>query len=180
MPSLRKLHKRCTTKLAELEPLLPDPFTVEAMVAVVEELRGRKVMLVPMPRKVLSPDTACGLWLQARVADIVFYESGTSEDHRDRIVLHELSHMLFEHRGAMAPEELQRVLPHISVSRIARFLGAGVPVMGRTSYGTADEHEAEYLARLLQAKGRTLTGVSSDSMIGRLDDSLSHPVRRHR
>ncbi|MCC9309288.1 toxin [Kitasatospora sp. RB6PN24] len=168
----RDLRRTCETRLEGLP--LPVPFTVPAMVKVVEELRGRRIILVPLPAEVIDPESACGLWLSLRTADVVFHEAGTTPGHQEQIVLHELSHMLFDHHGTKSLKEIQRLCPHLDLALILKFT-AGVSAMGRTSYDDCQERDAEMLATLIRQ--RATRQLAPDDAISRLDSSLSHPIK---
>ncbi|MFJ9608845.1 regulator component [Kitasatospora sp. NPDC101176] len=165
----RGLRRRCERRLAGLR--LPDPFTVEAFRAALERLRGRPIVLEPLPA--LGADLPCGLWIALPSIDVVYYEERTSPAHQDLIKLHELGHVLCGHQGSLDLSRLAALLPDLTPELVGEVLGAG-----RTSYETAEEQEAEMIALLLAG----LIGTAADPGPGpgRLAESLAHPVRPHR
>ncbi|MYS80816.1 hypothetical protein [Embleya scabrispora] len=169
MPLPRGLRKRCEDILARLT--LPSPFTVEAFRALLEQHRGRPIVLEPLP--VLGADVPCGLWIALPSVDVVFYEQHTSPAHQDLIKLHELGHVLCEHTGVLELTHLTALLPDLAPEFVAHAMGSG-----RTSYTTVQEQEAEMIALLLA----DLTGTDAPSTPAsrRLADSLVHPVRTRR
>ncbi|RKS97079.1 hypothetical protein BX286_6890 [Streptomyces sp. 3211.6] len=165
----RGLRRRCEQRLAELD--LPDPFTVEDFRALLEDLRGRPIVLEPLPA--LGTDLPCGLWIALPSIDVVYYEERTSPAHQDLIKLHELGHVLCGHSGSLELSRLAALLPDLTPELVAEVLGAG-----RTSYETAEEQEAEMLALLLAGLVGAVAELSPVS--GRLAETLAHPVRPRR
>ncbi|MFI7539982.1 hypothetical protein [Actinoplanes sp. NPDC049599] len=136
--------------------------------------RGRPLSL--QPTSGLSAGAPCGLWISVPTADYVFYDPGTSQLHAEHIVLHELSHMLSGHTagirsGSDAGERaLHRLAPDLDPRTIDTMLG-------RASYSTAQEREAEMLASLIRARsaaGPTPERRSGDTL-GRVADVLRFP-----
>lgn len=166
MPLPRRVRKRCEAILADVQ--LPVPFTVEAFRKSLEEHRGRPIVMEPLP--VLGPDAPCGLWIALPSLDVVFFEQHTSPAHQDLIKLHELGHVLCRHTGVLELSHLAKLLPDLTPEFVAQAMG-----MGRTSYTTVEEQEAEMIALLLAdlaENDRAGTGVSR-----RISESLVHPVR---
>ncbi|WP_236717964.1 hypothetical protein [Actinoplanes sp. TFC3] len=161
---MRRLRRRCEQRLAGL--VIPHPFDLDAFAAVVAAHRGRPLTLRPMPG--LGTGAPCGLWLSLASADYVFYDPGTSRLHAEHIVLHELAHMLSGHRTGLdvSGGALARLAPDLDPRTVER-------ILGRVSYTTAQEREAEMMASLIRARAarpapRTLGGGS----LGRLADVL--------
>ncbi|MFD6534982.1 hypothetical protein [Streptomyces goshikiensis] len=174
-PSDRRLRKSCAAQLADLP--IPTPFTIPALVQAMEKTRGRRIMLVPLPQRVSSPGTACGLWVKLPGADLVFFEKGTTAFHQTRIILHELAHIWLGHAGAMTPEQLQRFTPDLDVRLVARFM-RGAVVAGRTNYETQQERAAEISAQLISEFAKAVAEERSGDVVGRLNSTLAHPMRR--
>jgi hypothetical protein len=138
--------KRCAAIVADLD--IPRPFDLGRLLARLATLRNRKIFLHPFTS---GPGIPCGLWLGTARADHIFYEQGTSPWHQTHITLHEVAHMLLGHGGGNGNEgDLARLLaPDVSPS-LARL------VLGRSSYTSAEERNAETLASLI-------LGQASDS-----------------
>ncbi|MFJ8470950.1 regulator component [Kitasatospora sp. NPDC094011] len=163
----RGLRRRCEQRLSGLS--LPTPFTVEGFRAALEQERGRRIVMEPLPA--LGPDLPCGLWIALPSIDVVYYEERTSPAHQDLIKLHELGHVLCGHTGTLELSRLTALLPDLTPELIAQLLGAG-----RTGYHSAEEQEAEMIALLLA----DLAGAPTDPDSGHLAESLLHPIRRPR
>ncbi|MGW5446082.1 hypothetical protein [Streptomyces asiaticus] len=59
--------------------------------------RARPLRLHPLPAEAAATG-ACGLWLATDAEDHIFYERRTVPLHQEHIVLHEIGHLLFNHR----------------------------------------------------------------------------------
>ncbi|MET0233295.1 MAG: hypothetical protein ABW224_01515 [Kibdelosporangium sp.] len=138
-----QLRRRCERRVREMA--IPQPFNLVTFCAHVEKLRGRKLELRPMPG--LSAAAPCGMWLSLPETDYVLYEPNTSKLHSEHIILHELAHMLCDHRLSMDSSVLAKLLPSINPAIVKR-------VLGRVNYATEQEQEAEMLASLIRGGRR--------------------------
>jgi hypothetical protein len=93
--NLRHLRRICAARVEALD--LPFPFDVHKLCKSVERARGRMIHLVPRTLPAGSPS---GLCVSTNVGDYIFYESQTSALHQEHIILHEVGHLLCEHRAA--------------------------------------------------------------------------------
>lgn len=114
----------------------------------VGELTGRRIELTPMR---LAHRSLHGLLVSTTDVDYIVYEEDTSPFHQEHIILHELSHQIWEHRGQI-------------VADADRAVTAGgwtepVRVLGRSGYVDRQESEAEVMASLL---GQSLSEHSVD------------------
>ncbi|MFF3916369.1 regulator component [Streptomyces sp. NPDC001852] len=139
------LSRRCQSILDALDA--PKVYSFEAICRWVEELRERPLILRELPSQAAVAG-ACGLWIGTDDADYVFHEVRTARIHQDHIVLHELAHIICDHNrvesnGNVFGEMLSDLQPHM-IKRL----------MGRTSYTTNEEQEAEMIASLLQSTGK--------------------------
>jgi hypothetical protein len=91
------LQARCQELLGHLH--VPQPYSRDAMLLWIEDLRGRPLILKELPQQAAGAG-ACGLWLGTDAADFVFYERRTAPLHQEHIILHEIGHMLFGHHDA--------------------------------------------------------------------------------
>lgn len=134
------LRSRCEQRLAHLP--LPEPFTVERFRQALEAHRGRSLSIGTMPG--LEPGQPSGVWIATATADYVFVDETARPLHREHIVLHELAHIMCDHRGAPAMSEgdAAALLPSLSSEMVAR-------VLGRTRYSQGEEQEAELLATMI-------------------------------
>jgi hypothetical protein len=105
----------------------------------VEQLRGRRVRMVPVEAGLLP----CGMWVSAASGDFVFYASGTSGLHQRHIVVHEFAHMLLGHVGAdLNADSAAALAGRVNPETVVRMLA-------RAEYGSAPEREAELLATMI-------------------------------
>ncbi|GIM95392.1 hypothetical protein [Paractinoplanes toevensis] len=135
---------------------VPAPFDLDAFCGEVAARRGRPLIRRPIPG--LSAEAPCGMWIATDAADHVFYDPGTSPLHAEHIVLHELAHILSGHAGADGT--LARLFPDLDPATVRR-------VLGRVSYTTAQEREAEMMASLIRGRSapppRTTLGRVADA-----------------
>jgi len=121
---------------------IPRPFGLAEFVARLERQRSRPILLRPFSP---GPGMPCGLWIGTTEADYIYYENGTTPFHRTLIALHEIAHMLLDHRGPSAWENLARqVAPDVHPSLVQL-------ILSRSAYSTPEERDAETLAsRILE------------------------------
>ncbi|MGW5929277.1 toxin [Streptomyces anulatus] len=182
--SLRKLRRECEAGLADLP--IPVPFTLDKLVANMEEVSGRTIRLHEMPDRLARVNAACGLRLKAGGTSLVLYRRRPTAYQTQHVILHELCHEWFDHGTTLDAEQLRTLLPVFDTSLIARmispaaaasFASGGGTVQARAQYATHDERMAEFGASLIPRMARDLT---TDDMVGRLDNSLSRPVAHRR
>jgi len=168
-----RLRRRCERRLEDIP--VPNPFDLDVFSAALAAHRGRPLTLQPMPG--LSAGAPCGLWISVPTADYVFYDPETSRLHAEHIVLHELSHMISGHTTGIdaGPEAgdgaVGRLVPDLDPRTIDTMLG-------RASYTTAQEREAETLASLIRARSAQgpATGRRPSDTLGRIADVLNFPT----
>jgi hypothetical protein len=138
---LRQLQRICAAKVEALE--IPSPFDVHKFCKFVERARGRAIHLIPRALPVASPS---GLCVSTNAGDYIFYESQTSALHQEHIILHEVGHLLCEHRAEVSREEISELLlPDLDPGMVQH-------VLGRTCHPVWAEQEAEIIASLILAK----------------------------
>ena len=139
-------ERLCAAIVADLD--IPQPFDLARFLARLAIRRNRMIFLHPFTS---GPGIPCGLWLGTARADHIFHEEGTTPWHRTHITLHEVAHMLLGHgRGKRTGLGLAGLLaPDVDPAL------AGL-VLGRSTYTTAEERDAETLASLI-------LGLASDS-----------------
>jgi hypothetical protein len=119
---------------------LPVPFDLDQFVARLEHQRHRPIRLRPFSS---VPGCPCGLWIGTADADYIYHEAGTTPFHATHIAVHELAHMLLDHRRREAWEWLIGVLaPDVDQTLIQL-------ILGRNAYSTAEERDAETLASVI-------------------------------
>ncbi|MGI5354198.1 hypothetical protein ACQI4E_02620 [Streptomyces sp. CA-252508] len=139
--ALRAKHQALITRFA-----LPHPFEVEHLCEAIAAERGRPLHLLPMPDSMPVGAGVCGMWVSFGFADQVYYNVVTSRPHQTHIILHELAHILLDHRESTAPEPamLAQLFPDLDPAMAARLLGRT-----RTTATTRQEQEAELLASVM-------------------------------
>jgi hypothetical protein len=141
---------------------VPAPFDLDAFCGEVAARRGRP--LIRRPVAGLSAEAPCGLWIATDKADHVFYDPGTSPLHAEHIVLHELAHILSGHSGVDG--SIAKLFPDLDPATVRR-------VLGRVSYTTAQEREAEMMASLI--RGRSSRAARHTTTLARFADAFGFP-----
>jgi hypothetical protein len=118
------------------------PFDLERFVATLGAHRQRPIQLIAVDR--YTAGDICGAWFCMPTRDVIAYEDATTRTRRDHIVLHEVAHMVCDHRGSMFDEDtfFEQFLPGLPKALIRSQLG-------RSQFDTAEEREAELVATLL-------------------------------
>ncbi|MGO1049471.1 hypothetical protein [Crossiella sp. CA198] len=144
----------------------PQPFQVGEFCRRLGEQRGHPIELMPLSQ-VLGGRVAPfdGLLVSAYDADYVFYDDTTSALHQQNTVLHEIGHLVLEHRslgegGQPRLPMLRLLFPHFDEARRAELLGKA---LCRAGFQDLQEREAEsfatqFSARLLDAAGGRVLG----------------------
>lgn len=148
------LRRRCERRLLGIR--IPNPFDLDEFCAEVSQRRARPLIRRAVPG--LSAGAPCGLWIGTAEADHVFYDPGTSPLHAEHIQLHEVAHILMGHTLG---DGLAGLFPDLDPAMVAR-------VLGRVSYSTAQEREAEMAASLIRGRssrpGRTTSGLVAHAL----------------
>ncbi|MEV6547787.1 toxin [Streptomyces sp. NPDC051597] len=173
--SMRELRRECEAGLADLP--IPAPFSIPALVANMEQARGRTIVLRELPERLARVNAACGLRLKAGGTSLVLYRRRPTDYQTQHVILHELCHEWFDHGTSLDADQLAALLPVFDSSLVGRMLKSGATVQARAQYDTHDERVAEFGASLIP---RMALDVTSDDMVGRLSDSLSRPVAHRR
>jgi hypothetical protein len=159
----RQIRKRCEALVSALD--LPNPFSIDALVHQLSVQRGRPIHIHTVP--IGSAINACGLWIATSTHDTIYVEEKTTKFHQEHIILHEVAHILWDHR--ITDQEslgtLTTLLPSISPDLIRRLLA-------RTNYTTGQEQEAELVASLIHATARTRAPSPSTGVRGTLEAAL--------
>ncbi|UQA96917.1 toxin [Streptomyces halobius] len=136
---LKHLRRASGEVLARLD--LPDGCSIATLMERLSTDRGRPIRLVSLP---LGAETPCGMWLATDTFDVIIVEAETSRLHQDHIIAHELAHMLCNHCDSVGFDMavMRQLLPSLDPRRVREMLG-------RTSYSTEEEQEAEIVASLI-------------------------------
>lgn len=141
------LHRRCAALVHRLDREIggiPRPFDLDELLDRIERHRGRPIDLHPT-RVTGGP---CGLWLRRGDVDVIVYAENTSTVHQTHIVLHEIGHLVCDHRGA-CDLELGTVADLVAPDRTR----LAEHMLTRSTYGTDDEQEAEMVGTLIRMAG---------------------------
>lgn len=134
---MKMVRRRCEARLRGIS--IPIPFDIATFSEIVANGRGRPISLQPMT---LNGEVS-GAWVAMPSVDIVFFEERTSPLHQQHIILHELSHILCDHRGiALNVDGLRSLLSSTAPVKRLR-------VLQRNHYSDEEEQEAEILASLI-------------------------------
>jgi len=111
------------------------------------------------------------LWVATESADHVWYEPATSVFHRSHIIVHELSHLIWEHRLTDDDEAIRLLFPDLDPAMVRG-------VLARASYSSEQEQEAETLAdMIMEEAGRSHGDMApedpaSESDLHRLEEGF--------
>lgn len=157
-----ELRRRCEDRLAALD--VPEPFDLDLFVDQLARTRGRPLTLVPYPMG--GHGSPCGMWVALADADVIFVDAATSGTQRANIVAHELGHLVADHASdPTLTRGLAVTLPGLSLLDPAMVQR----VLGRTSYTSREEQEAEIFAWLLlgERSWQRATPTSSSQTVAR-------------
>ncbi|MFJ2509850.1 secondary metabolite protein [Streptomyces griseoviridis] len=171
-----RLRQQCEDQLQGIE--ISDPCAVDEVCRQLAIKRGRPIHLHELP-EAGGANSPCGIVISFESEDHIFHVGATSERHRAQIVRHELAHLLLGHAGGDdAVKSLLAVLPdEIHPSAV-------IAALGRTSYDSETEYDAEVaascLGELFDDLAHSGRGSGRPGATSRLDDALVHPRRNRR
>jgi hypothetical protein len=135
------LRQQVSAVFAALDP--PAELTLESLKGLVEQQRGRKIVIRSVPH--LGADHVSGLWLTLPNAELVLHAATSSELHREQIILHELAHMVLQHDLVQGEDgHVSSLLPDLDRDTVSR-------VLARCDRRAEPEVAAELLADLFAA-----------------------------
>ncbi|MCX5384232.1 toxin [Streptomyces sp. NBC_00083] len=123
--SMRELRKECEAGLADMP--IPAPFSIPALVANMEEARGRTIVLHELPDRLARVNAACGLRLKSGGTSFVLYRRRPTAYQTQHVILHELCHEWFDHGTTLSAGQLRQLLPVFNTSLIQRVLATDEP-----------------------------------------------------
>ncbi|MFG2131781.1 hypothetical protein ACGFNV_28725 [Streptomyces sp. NPDC048751] len=143
---------RCDAILDGLPLGRSQPLTIDALCAAIQEQHGRRLSLSPLPKQAGATAHLCGLWVSLGHTDHIFYETSTNALHQRHIILHEISHLLLDHRttdsdGGGSLPGMEALFPGLDPAMVRRLLARG-----RTDYTELQEQQAELLATLIHQR----------------------------
>jgi hypothetical protein len=149
------LRVRCHQRVEDLlrHTGLPHPWDINQFLDRLECHRGRAIDLCAVT---WHPGVSCGAWLARPDHDVIAYAQNTSGFHQDHIILHEVGHMISQHRGrcVLSDEEAHRIAPDLTPAAFAHLLGR--------SGAQAEEYEAETIAALIHQRARLRPQLATD------------------
>ncbi|MYZ36000.1 MULTISPECIES: hypothetical protein [unclassified Streptomyces] len=169
----RRFEKRCARRLADMP--LPVPFSVDALIANIEAVRGRRIRLLPVSDRDTDLRTACGLRVQTGEWTIICYRRRPTYNQTLHTILHEIGHEWLGHGTTLTAEETARYVPAVIGDELLRPLGGNAVVQARARYDTEEEREAELSASLIKRAARQQALPGTD-MVSLLEASLSSPT----
>ncbi|MFJ8676712.1 hypothetical protein [Streptomyces sp. NPDC093589] len=174
MFEVRKLRRSCEKRLDDLP--MPDPFTLDGLLANIGERRGRTISLVPIDDDG-DMRTACGLRVKTPDRTFVLYRRRSSPIQDQHVIFHELTHEWLEHTTDLSPDELKRLVPAEVHQLIKQFADEAVVQARSSRYEDLQEQEAEMGAFIIgRRRGQCRPTGSGDDLVSQLERTLCHPV----
>lgn len=167
-----------------LAHLIPDPWDIDEFLRRLGEARGRPIVLRPFQAE--GGSAPCGVYLGTDTEDHVLYPAQANALQREHIILHEISHMLYDSapgpdgqpaKLAIDPEYARLLFPDIPLELVRNF-------PGRNGYSTEVERQAEGFAdefrRIVDQRRRdaVVDGMTDEqeAIAQRLDAALQQPT----
>lgn len=133
------------------------PFHLDHFIAAVAASRPRPLSFMP----VSLLGQPYGLWLTDGHVECIWYERDTTPAHQRHIILHELCHLLCDHKPLDAAA-FDGPLPDLDRERLRA-------IMLRSGYTLEQEREAELLASLIiERSSMGSEGINTDARSVRL------------
>lgn len=173
LTTMRRLRRECERRLADMP--IPEPFTIEGLVANMEAVSGRVIKMLPLDSRNTDLRTACGLRVRTAELSLILYRPRPTQHQTDHVRLHELVHEWFDHGTSLDADELKLLVPEYLRQGLVDRMNNGAVVQGRARYDTREEQEAELSASLIKRLVRRQFPAGGD-MVSLLESTLSHPV----
>ena len=143
-------RQRAERRVRPLLALVPRPWNVDTFLDRLETKRDEPIDVVAVE---YQPGAPSGAWQLREGRHLIAYPTNTSPLHQDHIILHEIGHMLFEHRGdcTLALDEAQRIAPNLAPAAFAHLLTRVTTEL--------DEYEAEMVAVSIITYATTSTPI---------------------
>ncbi|MGW7367116.1 hypothetical protein ACWGI8_27700 [Streptomyces sp. NPDC054841] len=107
-----------------------------------------------------------GIWLATDSGDYVLYDAQTSPLHQEHIILHEIGHLVCDHRSGGRDQQLYRRIDLADSESIRQALP-------RSRYSDLQEQEAEMIATLvLESVGRIPAPTLLSGMLAGLESAM--------
>ena len=131
---------------------LPPLVTLESLIAQVERLRGRRIVIIESEK--LTGKKICGLWIPKEQVDVVYHSVTKGKLHHQQLILHELSHMILRHDECDgATWQGIRIFQELSGDVVSKALARGD---FRSDLEAAAEHLADLLAAAIRESNQEI------------------------
>lgn len=139
---LRRRCEHCVTELLR-HVTLPNPWDINTFLDDLECHLGREIDLCAVP---WTFGDSTGAWKRMPGHDVIAYPQNTTSLHQDHIILHEIGHMICDHRGScvLSWERAQKIASTLRPAALMHLLGRVT--------AQADEVEAETIATMILAR----------------------------
>jgi hypothetical protein len=135
-----QIRLRCQAVIASL--VVPRPFSLDAFRMSLEGKRHRPLVL----SAATMPPACTGLWISTERADYIFYEQDATPDDQLRIILHEVGHMVLNHRGIpFTGRDVALLFLYLDPDMVTAALAGSA---SRTVYSETEEMEADTFTTL--------------------------------
>ncbi|MGW0363367.1 hypothetical protein [Streptomyces sp. NPDC002990] len=152
---------------------LPDPFDFDQLVRNIAEVRGRRIVIKPLPEHLTGIDGMCGLLVRhdTHPVDLILHLKGRSPSHELELKVHQLVHLWAgDNTGIVRPPDILRE-------------GSVIPPDGRLSATGTPEHDAlielraDYAVRLICHRGthRAVSGGRPPRTVPHRDPAPARP-----
>lgn len=149
------LRTRCQQRVDDLLQHIgvPQPWDINEFIDRLERHRDRAIDLCAIS---WTEGGSAGAWQGRPDHDVIAYAANTSSFHQDHIILHEIGHMISQHRGrcVLSEDDAQRIAPDLAPAAFAHLLDR--------SNAEAEEHEAEMIASLIHQQARERPQVAAE------------------
>ena len=161
-----RLRARCRQRVNDLlgHTGILDPWDINQFLDRLERHRRRDIDLCAIT---WSPGNSCGAWQRHPDHDVIAYAENTSGFHQDHIILHEVGHMISQHRGrcVLSQQRAQRIAPDLTPVALAHLLDC--------SGAQTEEQEAETIAVLIHQQTRIHPEPAIDVLPPAADERLA-------
>jgi hypothetical protein len=157
-----RLRSHCENFARSLS--IPRPFDLSEFCHHLGDERGTRIVLLS---RVTTAGSPCGMVISTPTTEYLFYELNTSRVHQEHIVLHEIGHLIFDHRGESPVDEefIRSVLPDITP-------GTATRVLGRAAYSRVEERQAEMFATVVLQRAHQVSPNSTQPSTPEMADML--------
>ena len=130
-------------------------YGVDELCSYISRRRGRRLRVLEEPALV-GEGLPTGAWLATVSEDLIFVVPGATVTHREHVILHELGHMLLDHRdtGGSTMELARALMPGVTPALARKML-----LLTRTTYDAPQEEEAEIFATVAGSRWSSRAGI---------------------